>query len=142
MTPAQERLYRIVSGVLCAAFAVVGVLFFVVPDAVLSLFDGWSRALGLATFYSPADPFFVVLAAAYMVVVTGLAGSMARSPRDVASARLLAHAKLASAVLSLAVFFVRQPHLILLVNGVVDGAIAALVVLLVKLVRPGGERPA
>ncbi len=133
------RLYRIVSGVLCAAFAVVGALFFLVPDAVLTLFDGWSRALGLATFYAPADPFFVVLAAAYMVLVTGLAGSMARNPRDIASARLLVHAKLASAVLSLAVFFVRQPHLILLVNGIVDGAIAALVVLLVKLTRPRPE---
>ncbi len=132
MSPARERVYRTVAGALCAAFALVGAAFLLVPDAVLALFDGWSARLGLATSTGPADPFFVGLAAAYMYVVTALAWAMFRHPRDVASARLLVQAKLASAVLSLALFCLRQPHLILLVNGIVDGSIGGLVLLLLR----------
>ncbi len=123
------RLYRAVSMVLCAAFAVVGLLFLLVPSYVLALFDRWSSDVGLATFAGDAG-FFVVLAVAYMYLVTLLAWSMARSPGDPAPARLLVHAKLASSLLSFACFLLGRPHLLFLVNGLVDGAIAAGVVLL------------
>lgn len=126
----REWWYRAVSGALCASFAVVGALFLLLPQAVLGLFDGWSGRLGLATFAGPADPFFLVLAVAYMVLVTTLAWSMFRNPRDAASPRLLIQAKWTSALLSFGVFLLRQPHLILLVNGIVDGAIGAFVLLL------------
>ncbi len=140
MTPGQERLYRGISGALGACFALVGALFLLVPGAVLSVFDGWSRQLGLATFAGPADPFYLVLAVAYMYVVTVLAWSMYRHPRDTASAGLLAQAKLASALLSFGVFFLRQAHLILLVNGIVDGAIGLLVLFLRRWSMVTGER--
>jgi hypothetical protein len=130
MTPAQASYYRAVSGLLCAAFALVGAAFLLVPDAVLSLFDGWSRSVGLATSAGAPGEFYVVVAVAYMYLVTVLAGSMARDPQDPTPARLLVHAKLASSLLSFGVFFLRQPHLLLLVNGIVDGSIAGLVVFL------------
>jgi hypothetical protein len=136
-------LYRAVSGGLCASFALVGAVFLLLPDRLLALFDGWSASLGLATSAGPADPFFLVLAVAYMVLVTALAWAMFRDPGDAAPARLLLLAKLASALLSFSVFFLRQPHLILLVNGVVDGSIGILVLLLLKSRgRSGAERPA
>lgn len=128
----REKVYRAASAVLCATFALVGAIFLLAPDLVLRFFDGWSARLGLDTFDAPADPFFLVLAVAYMCVVTGLAWSMYRNPRDAWSARLLAHAKMASSALSFAVFLMRERHLVLLLNGVVDGAIAVLVVLMWK----------
>lgn len=129
MTSAS-RLYRIGSGILCGAFALVGALFVLAPGAVLSLFDRWSSRLGLATSAGAPAGLFVALAGAYMVVVTALAYSMYRDPRDAASPRLLVQAKLASAALSLGFFVLRQPHLVLLVNGIVDGGIGLLVLLL------------
>lgn len=131
MKSVSDGAYRLVSAGLGVAFAVVGAVFLLAPDAVLALFDGWSRALGLATFGGPADPFFVALAVAYMYLVTVLAWSMFRHPRDRAPAGLLIQAKLASAIVSFGLCLLRQPHLLLLANGVVDGAIAGAVLLLV-----------
>ncbi len=122
-------LYRGVGALLCAAFALVGALFLLLPNAVLALFDRWSLDLGLAAFAGDAG-FYVVLAVAYMYLVTLLAWSMARNPRDPAPARMLVHAKLASSLLSFAFFLLARPHLLFLVNGVVDGVIAVGVVLL------------
>lgn len=128
----SERLYRTVSGAFCAAFALVGVLFLLAPGAVLSFFDAWSRRAGLAGFAGEPGELYVVLAVAYMYIVTRLAWSMFRHPGDPGPARSLVHAKVASAVLSLGVFLLRQPHLILLVNGIVDGSIGVVVMLLLR----------
>lgn len=132
MTPVREQLRRMVGGVLCAAFALVGAAFLLVPDRVLSVFDAWSRSAGLATSAGEPAGLYVVLTVAYMYVVTRLAWSMFRRPDDPGPARLLVHAKVASALLSFGVFFLRQPHLILLANGIVDGSIGVLVMLLLK----------
>ncbi|HEX9107350.1 MAG TPA: hypothetical protein VF832_08975 [Longimicrobiales bacterium] len=127
--------YRAASDALCASFALVGALFLLAPDAVLAFFDRLSAALGMATFGGAADPFFPALAVAYMAVVTTLAWSMARHPRDDASPRLLVLAKGASSLVSFALFLLRQPHLVLLLNGVVDGGIALLVLALRRALR-------
>ncbi len=123
------RLYRAISASLCAAFAVVGTLFLLLPNTLVGLFDRWSADVGLASFPGDAG-FFVVLAVAYMYLVTLLAWRMVRDPGDPAPARLLVHAKLASSLVSFALFLLDRPHLLLLVNGIVDGAIAVGVVLL------------
>ncbi len=128
----SDGFYRVVSAGLCAAFALVGAIFLLAPDAVLAFFDGWARRMGGLGPAGPADPFFVALAVAYMVVVTILAWAMFRHPRDTAAPRLLAQAKLASSLASFGLCALRQPYLILLANGVVDGAIAALVLLLAR----------
>lgn len=125
-----DPLYRALAGFLCVSFALVGLLFLVLPRAVLSIFDAWSLAVGLARSDAGPGELFVVLAGAYMYLVTALAWSMFRHPRELAPACLLVQAKLASALLSFAVFFLRHPHLVLLVNGIVDGCIGGLVLLL------------
>ena len=108
--------------ILVVTFAVVGAIFLFLPGGTLAFFNSLSERVGLAQ--GPAEgSFFVVLAAAYMAVVTVLAWRLFRSPGDQASAGLLVLAKLASAVLSLAVFAASARWLILLVNGVVDGAL-------------------
>ena len=128
MTDASRRLHSTVGAALAAVFAVVGLLFVVVPASVLRFFDVLSRHAGFAPFPGPLERFWLVLAAAYMYVVTVLAWFMFRRPEDPAYPRLLAHAKLASAALSLAAFVLLAPHLILLANAVADGAIGLVAV--------------
>jgi hypothetical protein len=130
VSAAAPRLHAAAGAVLAVAFAATGTLFVALPGGVLALFDGLSRRAGLAAFTGPADRFWLVLAAAYMYVVTLLAWSMFRQPTDPVYPRLLAHAKLCSAALSLAAFALAVPHLIFLANGVVDGAIGLVAVAL------------
>ena len=124
---------------MASVFAVVGAIFLFLPGGTLALFNSFSERLGLAR--GPAEgSFFVVLAAAYMAVVTVLAWRLFRSPEDRASAGLLVLAKLASSALSFALFVASARWLILLVNGVVDGAIG-LAVWAVYLRGKAGQRP-
>jgi hypothetical protein len=107
---------------LVVTFAAVGAIFLFLPGGTLAFFNALSARWGMVQ--GPAEgSFFVVLAAAYMTVVTVLAWRLYRSPGDRASARLLVQAKLASSVLSLAVFALSARWSILLVNGLVDGAL-------------------
>ncbi len=135
MTATQEKLYRTVSALFCAAFAVVGALFLFVPRWLLALFNDWSAAVGLATFPGEGAGYFVVLAVAYMYVVTVLAWEMFREP-DPRPPRLLLHAKGASSILSFGLFFLATPHLAFLVNGVVDGALWVVILLLLRMASP------
>jgi hypothetical protein len=106
-----------------AVFAAVGLCFFLLPGGVLGFFNRLSGPLGFAPAPAAASPFFVALASAYMFIVTMLALNMHRHPGNPAFASLLAQAKLASAGLSLILFFAAGRPLILLVNAVVDGSI-------------------
>ena len=140
MSVASSRLQAAVGAVGAVAFAAVGLLVLALPSAVLGFFDGLSRRIGLAAFPGPVDRFWLVLAAAYMYLVTVLAWSMFRRPAEAVYPRLLAHAKLCSAALSLAAFAFVVPHLIFLANGVVDGAIGVLALVLWR--RCAREAPA
>lgn len=120
---------RAVSLGLAAIFAVVGGIFLLIPEAMLSFFNAASRRLGMVE--GPTEgSFFVALAGAYMVLVTILAWRMFRSPGERIYPRLLAQAKLASAALSFLLFALRAPWLIFLVNGIVDGALGIAVLAL------------
>ncbi len=123
MSTPSRRLQAAIGAAFAVAFAAVGVLFLAIPGQLLAWFDSLSRRVGLAAFPAAPDRFWLVLAASYMYVVTVLAWSMFRRPAEPVYPRLLAHAKLCSAVLSLAAFAAYAPHLVLLANGVVDAAI-------------------
>lgn len=140
MTAASRRWRAAIGAGFAVAFAAVGLLFLAVPGAVLAFCDALSRRTGLAAFPGPVDRFWLILAAAYMYVVTVLAWSLFRRPDDPVYPRLLAHAKLGSAALSLAAFALYAPHLLFLANGIVDGAIGiAAAVLWRSCAREGGE---
>ena len=62
-----------------------------------------------------------------MYLVAFLAWNMARRPEEEIFSRLLAHAKLASAVASFGLFAAGRPYLVLLANGLIDGFIGAAV---------------
>jgi hypothetical protein len=123
------RLYRIASLVMAVSFAVVGLIFLFAPAGVLAFFDALSLRLGLPPSASSAG-FYLVLAVGYMYLVTLLAGWMFVRPENNTLPVLLINAKAASSLLSFAFFAAREPALIYLANGIVDGLIAVGVVVM------------
>ena len=122
---------KVVGAVLAPVFAVVGVLFLLIPGRVVALFNRVSAPWGLPPAPDGETGLFVLLAAAYMAVVTALAVIMARRPQDLLAPRLLALAKLASSLFSLGFILLRANYFIVLVNGVVDAIIGNIVLWLV-----------
>lgn len=122
-------IYRPASLVLAVVFAAVGLTFLFAPEQVLILFNIFSALLGMPQSPVLVPGFYLILAAAYMYLVAVLAFFMYRHPGERIYPMLLAHAKLASAALSLYLFALQQPYLIYITNAVVDGFIgfAALV---------------
>ncbi len=120
---APLSLIRVTGYVMAAAFAAVGLLFLLGPGRLLAFFNRLSRPLGLPPSPDAGPGLFALIATAYMVVVTVLAWNMGRRPGDTVYARILAVAKISSALLSLGFFVLRARYLVVLVNGVVDGLI-------------------
>lgn len=104
-------------------FLIVGCLFLFVPGKVLIFFNSISRYLGTSQAPVPAYNFYVVLAVAYMYLVTLVALLMYKHPENSYFPLLLANGKIASSLLSLFIFIFYEPYLILVVNCVVDGLI-------------------
>jgi len=132
--------YRAFSLALAVIFALVGGVFLILPQEMLAFFNTLSRRLGMAE--GPAErSFFGILAVAYMYVVTVLAWLMYRSPREKIFPLLLGQAKIASSLVSFLMFAVLAPWLIFLVNGIVDGGIAIIVLAMYFRVRAraGGD---
>jgi hypothetical protein len=123
----RRRLIEVSGAGLAVTFAVVGILFLVVPGDVLAAFNRLARELGWPESPTAAFTLYLALAAAYMYVVTVLAVQMARHPEERVYPWLLAQAKAASALLSLGLFALQEPYVIYLANFLVDGAIAVFV---------------
>jgi hypothetical protein len=124
------KIYSLAGIVLAIMFAITGLLFLFVPDQVLILFNTLSPSLGM-----PASPvtgwnFYLILAAAYMYMVTVLAFLMFRYPENKYFPQLLAQAKIVSSILSLALFLFHAHYLIYLSNFIIDGLIGVAVVTL------------
>ncbi len=117
--------YRQFSLAATLVFALVGLAFLFIPDRVLVFFNGVSSTLGMLPSPVIGASFYLILAVAYMYLVALLAYLMYRYPEVKHFPLLLAHAKLASAALSLYLFLVHQPYLIYLANCLVDGLIGA-----------------
>ena len=128
---ARTRLYRVASLSMAVTFAVVGLIFLVAPGSVTAAFDALSLRAGLATVGATAG-FYLILAVAYMYLVTVLAGWMYLRPANPTLPVLLINAKAASSLLSFGVFAFGAPALIYLANGIIDGLIAVGVWLLYR----------
>ncbi len=136
MNERSRAFYKAFSLGLAVIFALVGGVFLILPQETLSFFNTLSRRLGMVE--GPAErSFFGVLAVAYMYVVTFLAWLMYKSPREKIFPLLLGRAKVASSLLSFLMFAVHAPWLIYLVNGVVDGALGIVVLMMYLRVRAG-----
>ncbi len=138
MSDRATTAYRAVSLTMAMIFALVGVVFLVVPRETLAFFNALSRRLGMAEGTAERS-FFGVLAVAYMYVVTALAWLMYRWPREKLYPLLLAQAKIASSLLSFLMFALQAPWLVYLANGIVDGALGLLVLAMYFRVRAGAS---
>jgi hypothetical protein len=118
-------IYRWTGLCLAVIFAIVGLLFLLLPGGVIVFFNDVSRSFGLLPLSVEGAGFYLVLAVGYMYVVTLLAWFMYRAPANHLAPVLLVNAKLASSFLSFIFFFAVQGALIFLVNGIVDGLIGA-----------------
>jgi hypothetical protein len=118
--------YRAISLALAATFAAVGLLFLVLPDAALAFMNSLGRGFGLPEAPPGGAGFYLGLAVGYMYVVTVLAWMMSRHPADRRYPLLLAHAKGASGLLSLALLVFHRPYFIYAANGLIDLSLAAL----------------
>jgi hypothetical protein len=128
------NVYRAIALAYAVAFAAVGAVFLVIPGAVFGLFESVGGALSMPGM--PAGDvdagLFRALAVAYMYVVTLLAWMTFRRPDAPAWPTLLAHAKFASAALSVALFVAHGPYLVYAANALVDGAIGLSALLLLR----------
>ena len=122
-----QSLVRLMGATLAPTFAVVGVVFLLIPGRVLALFNAVGDQVGLPPSPTDAYTLYLTLAVAYMYVVTVLAVQMARHPRVTAYPWVLVQAKAASALVCLVLFVAQDQYLIYVANAAVDGAIAVLV---------------
>jgi hypothetical protein len=126
----MNKLYRPASLLMTIIFAIVGLIFFFIPSRLIIFFNQLSAYLGMKQAPVIGTNFFLILAVAYMYLVTLLAFLMYRNPESRAFPMLLAHAKIASSMLSFIVFVIHQSYLIYLTNGIVDGLISLIVLYL------------
>lgn len=130
---AGMSLYRLFGLASSAVFAVVGSIFLFFPDAALSFFNIISVYFGMPQAAVQGAGFYLILASAYMYIVTVLAYLMYSRPDNDAYPFLLAQAKLASSVISIYLFLTHRPYLIYLANFIVDGFIGVAALFLMKL---------
>ena len=121
------RLIRMTGYSLAATFAVVGLVFVVIPSEVLAAFNWLAAGLGWPESTTEPYTLYLALALGYMYVVTLLAWQTARHPQVRWFPWMLVHAKAASALICLGLFALQEQYLIYLANFVVDGAIAVVV---------------
>ena len=124
------KLYRPLSLMLMLLFAATGLIFLFFPDSVLRLFNTLSAPWGWTPAPAAGFSFYLILATGYMYLVTILAFLMFRHPENRYFPLLLINAKLASSVLSLALFLLQAHYLVYLANFAVDGVIGAVVLAL------------
>jgi hypothetical protein len=126
------RFYKIFSLTVAVMFAVVGLIFLIFPDWPLIFFNNMSGFFRLPQAPLPGNGFYLILASAYMYLVTLLAFMMYRYPEQRIYPFLLVHGKLASSILSIYLFLMHQHYLIYLANFLIDGFIGIAALYLMK----------
>src|SRR5690349_1495110 len=123
-----DRPLRCLFRALALAFGTTGLLFFLFPDGTIRFLDAVARPLGFADAPLSALRFWLSLAVAYMVLVTLLAAEIARDPRGRAHLMpILAAGKATSSLTCLGYFVASSPAFVYLLNALVDGSLALIV---------------
>jgi hypothetical protein len=137
--PLERGLSILFTG-LAIAFGSTGLLFFLFPDGTVRVLNAVGGVFG----FPPAPPsplrFWLSLAVAYMVLVTLLAAAIARDPRGRADMMpILAAGKATSSLTCLGYFVGSSPAFIYLLNALVDGSLALIVLAAWGIVWATGE---
>ncbi len=133
------RIYKLTGLFLSIIFGIVGLVFLVIPNKVLIFFNDISPFLGFRESPVEGVGFYLILAVAYMYLVTILAYQMYKHPENPSFSFLLISGKSASSITSFIVFIFHYQYLIYLTNGVVDGLIAIGLILLSRKTRRVGR---
>jgi hypothetical protein len=138
-----ERFVILNLRLLAASFAIVGVLFIVTPDGVLDVISDFGDWLPLGSFTrapETTEQFWLALAFAYMVVITGICLVV---QLDVVRYRplllVLAAGKTASSLAALGFYLFDEDVFIYLLNFLVDGFLAGVALLLWSVAGRIGE---
>lgn len=131
------RLYKLFSITTAAIFAAVGFMFLFFPNSVLIFFNSISGYFNLPKAALQGANFYLILASAYMYLVTLLASLMYRHPEQNIYPFLLSQGKLASSIISIYLYFTHQPYLIYLANFFIDGLIGIAALCLMKMRKAG-----
>lgn len=123
----QLRLVRASAAALAVVFAVVGIVFLVIPGDVLAAFNWLASHLGWPKSTRNAFTLYLALSVAYMYIVTVLAVQMARQPGERVYPWLLTQAKAVSSLVCIGLFVLQAHDVIYLANFLIDGAIATFV---------------
>jgi hypothetical protein len=116
--------YKYTSLSMAVAFAVVGLMFLLMTNGILMFFNNISRSLGMMTSSGEGINFYLILAVAYMYLVTLIAWLIYMYPDNRVLPQLLINGKTASSILSFYMILHDSPYLIYITNGVIDGMIA------------------
>jgi len=130
------KLYKLFSLTIAVIFAAVGLIFLFFPDSVLIFFNSISGYFGLPQSPTQGIDFYLILAVAYMYLVTIIAWMMYRYPKQKIYPFLLAHGKIASSVISIYLFLTYQHYLIFLANFIIDGFIGIAALYFMKMIKP------
>ena len=103
--------YRVFCLTLAIGFAAVGIIFGTMPDEVIAFFNNLSKPLSFPPCPETGFNFYLILAVAYMYIVTVLAVMMYRFPGSKSFPILLVNAKLASSIMSFGLFLFHSRQL-------------------------------
>jgi hypothetical protein len=136
-----ERFVVLNLRLLAVSFAVVGILFIAVPDGVLDVISDLGDAIGsFATAPETVEKFWLALAFAYMVVITGICLVVQADPARYRPLLLvLAAGKTASSLGALGFYAFDQDVFIYLLNFLVDGFLVGVSLLLWSVAGRIGE---
>ncbi|MDQ6748523.1 MAG: hypothetical protein M3010_10535 [Candidatus Dormibacteraeota bacterium] len=125
---ASERRLQLWMRIWAPIFAAGGLGFYLLPGMITRSMNTGARAVGLAEAPVDADNLWIVLAAAYMALITAISADAAMTSdrqRRHSLARLLLVGKVSSSLGALGYFAFRRRGYAFLANFLLDGGIAA-----------------
>lgn len=131
----SQKVYGYISVGMAIVFTLVGILFLFISDGIVIFFNKISAFIGMEQVGPGQEHFYVVLSVAYMYVVALLAFQMYRNPKDAVFPFLLFNAKIASSLISILLFVVDKRLLLYITNGIVDGSIGLLAIVMYRSVK-------
>jgi hypothetical protein len=132
---ASERRLQAWLKIWAPIFAAGGLGFYLVPGLITTSMNKGARAVGLAESPVDADNLWIVLAAAYMALITALSADAALThdaTRRHSLARYLLVGKVSSSLGALGYFAFRRRAYAFLANFLLDGGIAAVTYALLR----------
>jgi hypothetical protein len=128
-SPAVVRFQTILRGY-GVIYCIGAVIFFFVPELLITLLNGVGEAIGLArTMPVPEERFWVVLSTAMMVMLVGVSFAGAARPGERAFVYLHIAAKVTSTAGYLYLFVLHDAYFTYLVGAITDLPIAVIVFL-------------